>query len=402
MIDLTYLIQVNIFLTITGVAVLLAVRHQPYHQLNRGLILSTVVLSLVLPLMSLGFGSSTLLSYELSPIYINQLSNGSANSHSGLNAISGLEWTYIIGATLSLLYFLYNLINLIKLLGVRNLHRFNIQRTEQHKGSSSFFKTIVLESFIDKADENMIKGHEMVHVHELHSLDKIFMRIIQIVCWFNPVVYLLSRKLEAVHEFRADEVIANESNKEAYSYLLISQATGVNREVLMNKFSKSSLLKQRIMMLNKANKTNRKLSYWMVIPALILAILVVSCVKDTGETNTTEPATSTLNLDTDVYKEVDEMPVFAEGNETLIDFFQREVEYPESCKSDEVTGKVLINFIVDEEGTASNFEVVKSPDERLTMAALDVMAEMPKWTPGKVDGQNVKTQLTLPIMYALE
>ncbi len=87
----------------------------------------------------------------------------------------------------------------------------------------------------------------------------------------------------------------------------------------------------------------------------------------------------------------DVLPQFPGGRDALLDFLQDNVKYPESCVIEDLSGRVVVRFVVDEEGKISSPEVIK--DElgcRAAEEALRVMKNMPRWKPGVKDGLPVK------------
>jgi len=87
----------------------------------------------------------------------------------------------------------------------------------------------------------------------------------------------------------------------------------------------------------------------------------------------------------------DVLPQYPGGRDALLDFLQDNVKYPESCVIGDLSGRVVVRFVVDEEGKISSPEVIK--DElgcRAAEEALRVMKNMPRWKPGLKDGIPVK------------
>ena len=399
MIDILYIVQLNIFIALMGIGVYLATQSQSFHNANRALIMGTILLAFLTPAFDFATNSGQVLSGILSALEIKTESK-SVVQNTGLEFVEFLTIIYLTGLAISLLCFIRKLIGIVQLTGRANLYKSKIISSDTIESTYSFFRTIFLQNSLDEGDKDLIKQHELVHTRELHSLDIILIQIVKSFCWFNPIIYLLEKRLRETHEFRADEVVAGKTNGAHYSYLLISQAVGVDSNVLMHSFSQKNLLKQRINMLNK--KPRQIMKYFLIIPALVGALLVVSCTKDNPTNSATVKNADNLSKDKSENKiKPDVKPIFAKGEQSLIDFMSSEIKYPEDCKSEDIEGTVIVNFTVDKLGKAGDFKVVRSPDERLSMAALDVMAKMPEWTPAQLEGKPVSMELTLPIKYAL-
>jgi protein TonB len=93
-------------------------------------------------------------------------------------------------------------------------------------------------------------------------------------------------------------------------------------------------------------------------------------------------------------------PEFPGGNEAFMKFIAKNLKYPKG--EVEAQGKVFINFIVQKDGSTTNFRVVKSLHPALDREALNVLRKMPKWKPGMQLGKPVKCGYTVPLMFAIK
>ena len=98
---------------------------------------------------------------------------------------------------------------------------------------------------------------------------------------------------------------------------------------------------------------------------------------------------------------VEQMPEFPGGQEALMQFLRQEVKYPKEASKDGVQGRVVVQFVVEKDGSISEVEVVKKVNEHLDAEAVRVVNAMPKWKPGKQKGENVRVKYTLPISFRL-
>lgn len=102
-----------------------------------------------------------------------------------------------------------------------------------------------------------------------------------------------------------------------------------------------------------------------------------------------------------VFKTVDVMPQFKTGDEDLQRFIGSSVQYPRMAEENGITGCVIVDFIVDENGDVIYEYIRKSVDKYLDAEALRVAKSMPKWTPGLLDGKAVKVSYSMPINFRL-
>jgi protein TonB len=99
------------------------------------------------------------------------------------------------------------------------------------------------------------------------------------------------------------------------------------------------------------------------------------------------------------YIRYEEMPQFPAGD--LSFYLAREVRYPIMAQKNAIQGRVIVQFIVDKNGTISEIKVVRSVDSSLDREAIRVVSSMPNWIPGKIEGEPVKVKYTLPINFRL-
>lgn len=98
--------------------------------------------------------------------------------------------------------------------------------------------------------------------------------------------------------------------------------------------------------------------------------------------------------DRKVYKFAEKMPEFPGGMAAMTRYFQEKI----TVKSG-ISGNVYIRFIVEKDGTLTHVELIRSLNARLDQAAMNAVKEMPKWTPGQVDGKNVAVYMTIPVVF---
>lgn len=98
---------------------------------------------------------------------------------------------------------------------------------------------------------------------------------------------------------------------------------------------------------------------------------------------------------------VEKMPEFPGGQAALMQYLQKNIKYPAVCRENNIQGRVLIQFIVNRDGTIVEPEVVKSVNPYLDKEALRVISGMPKWTPGEQRGKPVRVKFTVPVNFKL-
>ena len=97
----------------------------------------------------------------------------------------------------------------------------------------------------------------------------------------------------------------------------------------------------------------------------------------------------------------EEMPMFPGGMQELMKFMQKEIKYPAEAQDKGIQGRVVVQFVVNKDGSITEATVLKSVDPQLDAEALRVVNAMPNWTPGKDKGEAVRTHFTIPVSFRL-
>lgn len=104
--------------------------------------------------------------------------------------------------------------------------------------------------------------------------------------------------------------------------------------------------------------------------------------------------------DNKVFDVVEQAPQFLGGN--LNKWLSNNIRYPEAAQQNGVSGRVIVQFVVERDGSITDVKVVKGVDKDLDAEAVRVVKKMPKWQPGKNNGHPVRTKFTLPINFTIQ
>ncbi len=102
-----------------------------------------------------------------------------------------------------------------------------------------------------------------------------------------------------------------------------------------------------------------------------------------------------------VFDVVEQMPSFPGGQAALMNYLNSNIKYPVIAEENGIQGRVVVQFVVGKDGSISNVHVVKSVDPSLDKEAVRVVKNMPRWIPGKQNGQSVTVRYTLPVTFRL-
>ncbi|MCK5907458.1 MAG: TonB family protein, partial [Flavobacteriales bacterium] len=264
----------------------------------------------------------------------------------------------------------------------------------------------------DKLSDETI-SHELVHIKNKHSIDILFLEIVQVILWFSPVVRWYKHELQLVHEYQADANATKESVT-SYAKLLVNELFQVNELSMVHNFWKVNQIKNRIKMLKKMKTQKIKsLKYLLVLPLLAMFTLQYSCSRDTensSEINELKNADEMVfNFNTvDVQPQVIGVDESLSKQEKYI-AFQKAImkhvkdnfHYPEQAIKDTVQGRVVTSFIFGTDGKVKDVKILKGVNEELDAEALRLASSMPDVTPAYQDGKAVPVSFMLPITFKL-
>lgn len=277
---LYYLLEANLYLLLFYGFYRLFLHHDTFYGLNRYYLIFSSVLSFILPFFQLGFlKEEVVISYAaFTPI------PQSTTLLTLENVFLLLYGLISLGLIIKICTGLSRLQSIIKKAKKTRENGITLIEMENSKMAFSFFNFLFIDPELDQ--KTTILKHEMVHIRQKHSIDILLFELIQISSWFNPITYLIKNDIKLIHEYLADEVTTNKDiAKYEYAMFLIQNSYG-NREVsLTNHFFNSSLLKNRISMLNQtksAKWARLKLLFIIPITGFMLCLSTTAFTKDYG------------------------------------------------------------------------------------------------------------------------
>ena len=126
----------------------------------------------------------------------------------------------------------------------------------------------------------------------------------------------------------------------------------------------------------------------------LLLILLCLPIMGFGQDDDIVKIIDTLNIES--------VPEFPGGDEALMKFIEKEINYPEICIKEQITGKVWISFIVDTSGFVTNIKIVRGVNEYLDTEAIRVIKSLPNFNPAKKNGETVNEIMTIPITFSMQ
>ncbi|NQX84564.1 MAG: M56 family metallopeptidase [Flavobacteriaceae bacterium] len=135
----------------------------------------------------------------------------------------------------------------------------------------SFFNYVFIGENLEEKD--IVLRHELVHVRQKHSLDLLFFEILRVLFWYNPLIYIYQSKLRVLREYIADKETLKTQNKANYYQNLLTQIFDTKQVSFINTFSQKSLIKKRIVMLQKSKSNKLNLTKYLVLLPLLFLIV---------------------------------------------------------------------------------------------------------------------------------
>ncbi len=260
-----------------------ALRDKKFHYYNRFYLLSSSVLSLVVPLLNFDWFTVE----EPALIYSsNELIQFVLPTTTVQNGIH-LDWAdYVLITTglitialLGLLLFQIFKIQFLKNRSeVTKMDGFDFINTNEENAPFSFLNNLFWKQSISLQEEGgqQIFKHEITHIQQKHTWDRIYCQIIASIFWMNPFNWIIQKELVAIHEFIADEEAVGNSNVADFAKMLLQTHYGNHFLNPTHSFFYSSIKRRLAMLTQTSNPTYSYLRRVMVLPVLVITISLVS------------------------------------------------------------------------------------------------------------------------------
>jgi len=324
----------------------IGLRNTRFHFYNRFYLVASVLLSLALPLLDLEW-------FILSPpesAPVQQVVQFIYQSEGITPEKEGLTWDQILVLSLSLvsatLVILFG-VGVLKIYLLKSrakviaMERFDFIETALEEAPFSFFRNLFWRSDLpvhDETGQRMLK-HELTHIEQFHSYDKVFVTLTTNLFWMNPFFWLIRKELEVVHEFIADEAAVAGDDAAVLAEMLLKAHYHSNSLSVGQSFFYSSI-KRRIIMLTSSKKVSYSYARRLLILPVAIGVLVLLSftIKD--------------SLSDIPNSQMDHVAISARMRDTV----------PAQYR-DPKTGKIKGSFRIDIDGDMASFKDIKSKKE---------------------------------------
>lgn len=183
---------------------------------------------------------------------------------------------YAVGIAVTLFLFIrkiFIIYSLNKKSTKGTFNTFPIRILPNSKDAFTFWNTIYIGSELSKNEKDQILIHEIVHLKQKHTLDLLWFEIIKIIFWFNPLLYIYHSRVITLHEYISDASAIKLLGKRQYYEQLLNANFETKNIKFANNFFNHTLLKKRIIMLQKTkSKSKAKFKYLAILPLLLVML----------------------------------------------------------------------------------------------------------------------------------
>jgi hypothetical protein len=460
---LVYSIKSAFVLTLLYLPYTLMLRQESFFRMNRITLLTILMLSLVLPMVDI----PSLANPEQPVVYEMQqrimlMTQEAETTPMSLAAttrtiswLSILALIYVIGICLVLCIRLWQLFRIGQIirggcLWTDKSGEATIYCHIDDVAPFSWMCSIVISESDYKPYGREILLHEKAHILNRHSIDILFLTLVETVQWWNPIAYLLGRSLRDVHEYEADDYVLHQGiSLHNYQALLVKKALANTSYAFANNFN-HSLIKKRIYMMNhpKSNPWLRSKALY-ILPVTLVVLTAFATPKlnekveeivervekateipqpspqpdqqpesvpisDVADMQSAEPeekpavkeeAIDSLSSDDYVndvyrneYRNLTQSPEFPGGMSALRAFVQLHVAQALENDASMAGKRAYVQFRIKKDGTIDNIGLVRG-DIEAYHEAIKIVDQMPQWIPARRYGELADAHFVLTVEF---
>ncbi|SFZ89428.1 TonB protein C-terminal [Flaviramulus basaltis] len=303
-----YILQTIVFQIFFLLVYDIVLKKETFFNWNRLYLLVTAVLSFILPFIKIERFKEVVSQNFIIALpevvlgKLNPINNTPINVDASVietTTLFTLGNLFYLGVFIASIIFLFKLINVLILINKNpktKAGKLMLVHLIKSTGAFSFFNYVFLGEYLDEKEKEAILKHEMVHVNQNHTIDLLFFEVLRILFWFNPLVYIYQNKMITLHEFIADADAVKHQNKTEYYQNLLSQVFSTKQISFINPFYKQSLIKKRIVMLQKSkSKQVNLLKYVLLIP-VVFGMLIYTSTEAQNNSNEEVSVTTEISF----------------------------------------------------------------------------------------------------------
>ena len=333
---LLYLLKVSVVTMLLYLCYILFFSKDTFYFRNRIFLIGLLLLSIIIPLLNVFNLFATESSIENTSSIKSIILSGTtleaivSNKITSFDLNSILIWIYFLVTGLFLLRIISSVAQTLMMIRkgtIQNTKFPKVVLSEMEHPPYSFFPYVVIpKKTYESSDYLEILEHETAHIKQGHTFDLFFSELLIAFLWFNPFMWLIKRSIVLNHEYLADNFSLKSScNVKEYQYKLLNIPTSLMNVPLAHNFS--SLIKNRIVMINKKPTRNyATLKSLIILPVVAILFVMFSFKPENTLTNTGN-----------------QKPLFSKTSESeILVFLAKNTGYPQEARSSSDTGKVFV------------------------------------------------------------
>lgn len=286
----TYILKIILSASILILLYYLFLEKERSFRFNRFYLLFALVFSYSVPFISLNFPQTQKTQTNL--VFQEATSQVIIPASKVNNAFNWELFLLILYSIITIFFIIKSIFSIVKILKLKGksieIEDQKIKILDENLSPFSFFGTLYLgKNYLknNKIDERIFL-HEKNHIEQKHSLDLLFIEVLIILSWFNPILYLYKKTIITNHEFLADEnVIAQKFEIKLYQKLILEEISTYQNRNFTNQFNFNNT-KKRFIMMTKPNSKFVKIKKIFALP--IFALMFILFVQKTYAENKTE------------------------------------------------------------------------------------------------------------------
>ena len=417
---LLYIVRGGFYLGLFYAFFLLVMRRTKFYRLNRILLLAGSYLCLLLPALRL----RTVPAAAAGVPDLAVIATGAEPAE--LAAPSAFPWNeillalYAAGALATLVLYLASVVKMERLIRTGKAEErcgCRLVLLDVDVPSFSWGREVVM-SRRDLEENPVIFTHELMHVRCGHTRDLVLLLPLQLVFWWNPLVWVTREELRLLHEYEADEgVIRSGIDAAGYQLLLVRKAVGEQRFVLASEFQHLQVKNRVEMMLKPASSRLWRWSYLIIVPVLGVFMFICNPARATvlpsaavpedtaataggrdqaGQEREPEPSRPAYTI-----RGFSRMPSFNGGeSDAFSQWVEEQLRDVRQGVQGSVKGKVFVQFAVGGDGAVRDVQLMSGLRPDLDEAVVRVVSSAPRWEPGYgPDGKPTSVTFSIPVSF---
>ena len=256
-----------------------ALRNRRSHSFNRIWLLMTLLASVVLPLLRVGW-----LTWHIGSVHPVVITGAGAHP-AARTAIPLSAAAVVLGGAVGIVLLAVLIVRIARIYSIKRrnprhlLEGCCLIEVRDRRAPFSFLSNLFWQEGMDIGEpiQRRIFDHELAHIRGGHTYDSLFAQLLTAVCWMNPFFWLIRRELQMVHEFIADEASVGTGGTETFARMLLRAYDG-GRYLDPSQHFFHSPIKRRLRMIS-SSKPPSGLRKALALPVL-LAVTVLACSKE--------------------------------------------------------------------------------------------------------------------------